>query len=281
MPGPGAVVGSGEDLALRALLGLILAGAIAGTAWKLRALAPTGVVAATAIGAACAGAGWDWAILLIAFFLTSTALGRVRRDRRAAATGRVVDKGGARDGLQVLANGGVFALAAIGYLVWPSPGWLAAGGGALASASSDTWATEIGSLAARRPIHVLTGQPVTPGTSGAITTLGTVASFGGALFIGLAAALFLWPSSVVIATVVGGFAGAFADTLLGATIQVRRWCDRCESGTEQAVHVCGSATRVAGGLRRIDNDVVNLLAVLVGAAIAFVLFAVLESRFTS
>ena len=281
MAGPGGVFGSGEDVALRALLGLVLAGAIAGSAWKLRALAPSGVVAATAVGAVCAAAGWDWAILLIAFFLTSTGLGRVRRDRRAAATGGVVAKGGARDARQVLANGGVFAAAAVGYLLWPSMGWLAAGAGALGSASSDTWATEIGSLSSRHPVHVLTGQRVAPGTSGAITSIGTVAAFGGALFIGLAAAALLWPSSVVFATVVGGFAGAFADTLLGATVQVRRWCDRCDSGTEQAVHVCGTATRVAGGVRPIDNDVVNLAAVLVGAAIAFVLFAVLESRFTS
>lgn len=281
MPGPGSVVGPAGDLAVRALLGMLVAAAIAGAAWRVRALAPSGAIAAILLGTICAAAGWDWAILLIAFFLSSTAIGRIGRERRAAATGAIVAKGGARDARQVLANGGVFGAAALGVLLSPSPEWLAVGAGALASASSDTWATEVGSLSSGRPMHVLTGQRVTPGTSGAVTALGTLASLGGALFVGLAASLLLWPSSVVVATIVGGFAGAFADTLLGATVQLRRWCDRCDSGTEQTVHVCGTATRVAGGIRWIDNDVVNLLSVLVGAAISLLVFVVLESRFTS
>ena len=269
------------DVALRTLLGALLAAVIAGAAWRARALTASGALASTVVGGLCAAAGWDWAVLLIAFFLTSTALGRFRRDRRMALTSAVVAKGGARDAWQVLANGGIFAAAAVGHIISPSPGWLAAGAGALAAASADTWATEIGSLAGGRPIHVFSGQRVTPGTSGAVSAVGTLASFGGALFIGLVATLFLWPSPVVIASVVGGFAGAFGDTLLGAAVQVRRWCDRCDSGTEQPVHVCGSATRVIGGIRSIDNDAVNLLSTTVGAAIAFLLLAVQGFRTTS
>ena len=262
-----------DGLALRALLGLVLAAGIAFLAWRTRALARSGAFAATIVGAVCAMAGWDWALLLIAFFLTSTAIGRIQRDRRAARTGRVVAKGGARDAGQVLANGGVFAAAALGYSLSPSPAWLAAGAGALASASSDTWATEIGSLSGTDPVHVITRQRVTPGTSGAITPVGMLAALAGSLFIGLVETLLLWPSSVVFATVVGGFAGSLADTALGAAVQVRRWCDRCDSATEQPMHVCGASTRIVGGVRWIDNDTVNLLSVIIGAAVALLLFA--------
>ena len=270
-----------DGLALRALLGLLLAAGISLLAWRTHALAPGGAVAATIVGAICATAGWDWAILLIAFFLTSTMIGRIQRERRVARTGRIVAKGGARDAGQVLANGGVFAAAALGYALSPSPAWLAAGAGALASASSDTWATEIGSLAEGDPVHVVTRQRVMSGTSGAVSGAGTLAALGGSLFIGLVAALLLWPSSVVIATVVGGFVGSLADTVLGAAVQVRRWCDRCDSATEQTLHVCGAATRVVGGVRWIDNDTVNLLSVLVGAAAALLLFAAQGFRFSS
>ena len=273
MPAADGLFAVSDGIATRALLGLVLAAAVAALALRAEALAASGAVAATLVGAASAAAGWDWAVLLITFFLGSTLLGRVRPQQRARRTGGVVAKGGARDARQVLANGGVFAAAALGYALAPSPGWLAAGAGALASASSDTWATEVGSLAPGEPLHVLSWQRVTPGTSGAVSALGTLAAVGGALFIGITALILLWPSSVVIATVVGGFTGALADTLLGAAVQVRRWCDRCQSGTEQALHVCGASTRVTGGVRWIDNDVVNLLSVIVGAATAFLLFA--------
>ena len=280
MTASGVVAGLGDGVMGRAVLGLILAAGIAAAAWKLHALTRAGAFAAVAVGGVCAAAGWSWATLLIAFFLSSTAIGRVGRERREALTAGMVAKGGARDATQVFANGGVFAASALGYLIAPSPAWLAAGAGALAAASSDTWGTEVGSLAGGRPVHVLTRQRVAPGTSGAVTLVGTVAAFGGALFVGVAAALLLWPSSVVVATVVGGFAGALADTWLGAVAQLRQWCDRCESPTEQTVHVCGTTTRVAGGVRWIDNDVVNLLSVIIGALVALTLFAVLESRFT-
>jgi hypothetical protein len=63
---------------------------------------------------------------------------RREKERR---TGGVVAKGGERDARQVLANGGLFTLAALGSLLAPSPLWEAAGAGAIAAATADTWAT--------------------------------------------------------------------------------------------------------------------------------------------
>ena len=271
---PADVANAVSDPLIRTIVGAVAAAAIAGLAWRARALTASGALAAVTLGAVCAAAGWSWAALLIAFFLTSTGLGHVGRDRRARRTGGIVAKGGARDARQVVANGGVFGLAALGWLVDPSPTWLAVGGGALAAAASDTWATEIGSLARGSPRHVITWQRVPPGTSGGVSLPGTLASIAGALLIAGLAAISGWPRSVILATVVGGIAGSAADSLIGGTLQVRRWCDQCESGTEQSVHRCGTRTRVAGGIPWVDNDMVNLSCVLVGAATAALLMAV-------
>jgi uncharacterized membrane protein len=77
-------------------------------------------------------------------------------------------------------------------------------------------------------------------------------------------------STPVLAVVLGGFLGAIADSVVGATLQDRRWCDTCQTSTERTVHGCGTATRHAGGLAAMDNDLVNLIATVAGAAIAAV-----------
>ena len=59
--------------------------------------------------------------------------------------------------------------------------------------------------------------------------------------------------------------------LLGASVQERRWCDACARATERRRHDCGTATRQVGGLAALDNDAVNLLATLAGAASATLL----------
>ena len=256
------------DIVVRGAVGAFVASAIAIAAHRARSLSTSGAIAAVVVGTVCAAAGTTWAAMIITFFASSTALGRIRADVRERRIGGVVAKGGARDAVQVLANGGVFTAAALGHLVHPSPLWLALGGGALAAAASDTWATEIGSLARQLPRNILTWRTVPPGTSGGVTTLGTLASVGGAAFLGAIAIIGGWPTRIVAALVLGGIAGALADSLLGASAQVRRWCDRCDAGTEQPVHLCGTATRVSGGVPWIDNDTVNLLCVVVGGLVA-------------
>ena len=55
---------------------------------------------------------------------------------------------------------------------------------------------------------------------------------------------------------------------IGATIQERRQCPACDRPTERGVHDCGTSTVHVGGLRGMDNDLVNLIATVVGAAVA-------------
>jgi uncharacterized protein (TIGR00297 family) len=225
------------------------------------------------VGAAAVSAGWGWGALLVLYFVSSTLLSHAGSAEKARRIGGIVAKGGARDAAQVLANGGVFALCALGTLGTDSAtahALAVAAAGALAAATADTWATEVGTLVGGTPRTLLTWRSVPPGTSGAISAPGTAAMLAGALFIALAArALAL--TDALLAVAVGGVAGAMADSLLGATLQERRWCDACGRGTERRVHDCGAPTRAAGGLAVVDNDAVNLLATLVGAAAAALL----------
>ena len=241
---------------------------MAAAAWRVRALAGSGAVAATMVGAVAVGAGWGWGALLVLYFVLSSALSRLGAEAKARRTGDVVAKGGARDALQVLANGLPFAAAAVAAMLAPDPRWALAGAGALAASAADTWATEVGTLLGGTPRSVIGGRPVPPGTSGAVSAAGSLAMVAGALVVALLARVLGWPPAVVPAALVGGVAGAVADTLLGATLQARRRCPRCDASTERIVHGCGTTTRPAGGLPWLDNDLVNLLASAVGGAVA-------------
>jgi uncharacterized protein (TIGR00297 family) len=256
---------------LRFLLGLALAGIIAAAARRLRSLTADGAVAATLIGGAAVSAGWGWGALLVAYFVASTLLSRTGRAEKEARTSSVVEKGGERDAVQVLANGALFAGAAVAMHWLPSARWLALGAGSLAASTADTWATEIGTLVGGTPRSILTGKRVAPGVSGAVSPIGTFASVSGAAFIALCALACGWPVSVARVVFVGGIAGSLFDSLLGATCQARRWCAACATETERGVHHCGTVTAPHRGLGWIDNDVVNFLSNACGGLLAALL----------
>ena len=252
------------------MTGGLLAIGISLLALRARSLTFTGALAAAVVGTLAMAAGWSWGILLISFFVTASALSRLGAQRKAELVGAVTEKAGQRDAIQVLSNGGVFAVSSLGYLLVPSPLWYATGIGALAASTADTWGTEVGTLLGGQPVSVISGRTVAPGTSGGVTLTGTLASLTGALFIGAGAALASLPVPFA-AIALGGIAGALADSLLGATLQVRRWCDLCATATERRVHSCATPTRHAGGLAGFDNDAVNAVSSGVGALVALLL----------
>lgn len=232
-------------------------------------LTSSGAVAATVVGAISAAASWGWAALLVAWFVASSALSRVGAGRKARRTQATLPPSGARTATQVWANGGVYAGAALGATILGHP-WLAAAAlGALAAAAADTWATEIGLLSGATPRSIIGGAPVEAGLSGGITWMGSLGGAAGALAVGLAAtALLVAMPAPLPAVVAAGVLGGLADSLLGATVQAKRHCARCDRWTERATHDCGVATDHRRGWRWMTNDTVNLLATLIGAAAA-------------
>ena len=179
-----------------------------------------GAAAALAVGLATVyGFGWRGLVMLLAFFVSGSLLTKGAERRRNAR--------------QVIANGGVAALAALaGGWVWFA--------GALAAATADTWATEIGSHSGTQPRLITTGKPVPAGTDGGMTLLGTTGGIAGAGLVAGLSSVFGHRGALAIA--VAGVVGMLVDSLLGATVQ--------------------------GKLRWMDNDAVNLAATLTGAACA-------------
>ena len=233
------------------------------TGWPLTR---DGVVAAGIFGIGCVAAGWQWVVVLLAFFVSATLLSHAGADRKRAKLEAITAKGNARDARQVLANGAVFGAAAIGSIIAPSTAWTVLGAAAIAASAADTWATEIGTLTSFNPRSILTLREVPPGTSGGITVPGMLAAVAGAVFIAAFAAFAGWPSEAGYAAIVGGLTGATVDSLLGAGLQSKRWCSQCGMETERTIHICGTETILAGGIAWLDNDGVNAISSLAGAA---------------
>jgi uncharacterized protein (TIGR00297 family) len=243
-----------------------LAAGVALVAWRLRALTVSGAVAATLVGWAHAtGGGVIGTAALLTFFATSTLLSRIGK-RRKEALG--FEKGGTRDAAQVLANGGVATLSAVGIGLWPGNAMLLATMlGALATANADTWATEIGSLWGRNPRRITDWKPARSGESGAVSAAGTAAALAGAFVLAAVGAVVTGDIRFLLTATIAGFAGALFDSLLGATVQSMRRCPSCDARTEAREH-CGVSTAHAGGIPWMNNDAVNACATLAGAILA-------------
>lgn len=258
-------------------MGFLLALVIASLAYAVRALDFSGAVAATALGALVFGlGGLDWALVLIAFFISSSLLSRLAKQRKSGLQA-VFSKGGRRDAGQVLANGGIAGAMVLLHALFPQVDVLwAAFVGALAAVNADTWATELGVLSRTPPCLITTGKPVERGTSGGISLIGTLAAAGGALFIGvIAGVLKQAESGLAVALIAGtaGLLGSLVDSLLGATVQAIYCCPVCGKLTERhPLHTCGAKTHLQRGLAWMNNDAVNVLCSLAGALAAAGLF---------
>ena len=266
----------------RATIGLAAAAAISLAARQVHALSPSGALAATAVGASVVtGFGIRGSAMMVAFFVSSTLLGRLPA---AAHLGQ--RRGRERDAVQVMANGGVPAVLAVMSSLTQARtrSLLITGfGGAVATATADTWATEIGSRSRARPRSIKTWRPVAPGASGGVTVAGLAASAVGAALIAKMASAPFAPTSRhastrLIPISLGGIVGSLADSMLGATVQEVRFCDACAVETEERVHRCGAQTRPTRGAPWCDNDVVNGLATAVGAMASILLEAAMPNR---
>jgi uncharacterized protein (TIGR00297 family) len=240
---------------------------------RIKGLSGSGTLAAIAAGAACVAAGWTWLTLLLVFYVSSTLLSYYRRDTKRSKTRDVVEKRGDRDIWQVAANGGVFTVLALAFAFRPEPAWYVAATGALAASTADTWSTEIGMLARQTPRSIVSFREVPAGTSGGITFAGLFGGAAGALFIGASALLLGWPRATLYASLIGGLGGSLVDSVLGATVQSRRWCATCNVQTEQNVHVCGTTTQPVGGISWLGNDLVNFFCSLSGALLGYLCLA--------
>lgn len=245
---------------MNGLIAALAAAGVAAIAWRLGALDGGGALAATAVGATVLGRGGLGAALVLAFFFVS-----------ASALSALPGGGGRsrRGARQVLANGSIAALAAA--LMPVSEAATLAFLGALAAATADTWATETGLRLGVAPRSILSFRRQPPGTSGAVTLPGTLGSVAGALAVGAAGGwLVAGPGGQAVpAVALAGLVGSVVDSALGAGLQAVYRCPVCGAAPEVARHAgCGERARRVSGLPGLDNDAVNWLATLAGAAVA-------------
>jgi len=237
-----------------------------------------GFLASATVGfAVMYGGGFSWFIIVAVFFSLGVAFTLYKygyKRRLGSAQG----KGGARNWPHILANGGLASIAAIWNI--KSPGTIPATVflGAISTSAADTVATELGLLSRSQPMLIThPSQQVTPGTSGGVTALGFVGATFASLVIGIMAlALGILPGPYVIlpVCVIGGVIGAVFDSLVGATVQRKGYCVVCLKPTEALKH-CGERTKATQGKWYIENNIVNVLSTIAGAAAAYATFLAL------
>jgi uncharacterized protein (TIGR00297 family) len=261
---------------LQFLLGSLLAVVISFAAFRAHSLSRSGAIGAFLEGTVIFGiGGLRWAVLLLAFFISSSLLTRLFGKRKAALE-EMFEKGGERDIGQVLANGGIATLFAGLSFFFPRDAWPWMGfAGSLAAVNADTWATELGVLNPTLPRTITDWKPVEKGTSGAISVYGTLAALAGAFLIAILGGVFGTPgrfwASLEILTV-AGLLGAFFDSLLGATVQAIYRCPKCNKETEKhPLHKCGTATIQVRGWKWLNNDLVNVGCATLGMVIGLIL----------
>lgn len=281
------------------LVGFSLSALIGILAYQRAALTRGGVLGAVLTGTAIfAFGGLIAGFLLVAFFVSSSLLSQYNA-RAKESVNEKFQKGARRDLGQALANGGWAAVIAIALGIARLNTFdpriqtilFAAFIGAVASATADTWATEIGVLSKSLPRMITTGRVVPAGTSGAVTLLGTCTAFIGAAFIGalvnVSTFFALWLNAasgsdliavsipigigIVITASVSGLLGSLFDSLLGATVQAIYFSEYDERQTEKKTDSQGNPTRRVRGLAWLGNDAVNFFASVFGSLVAAVL----------
>lgn len=259
---------------------------VAVVAYLRHSVTATGAVMGAGVGMVIylSGGGFYWSILM-AFFASSSVIGRMtgrrgtRAERRRQAES-IHAKGGRRDGVQVLANGGLAAIMAAAHAVSGRPIFMLGYAITMAAATADTWASEIGVLSSGDPVSILTLKPIPRGTSGGISPLGLAASTGGALFIGSWFAVGYvvvhgWNGmellSMVAAITGGGFLGSLLDSVLGATVQAQYWDETRSAHTERRHTAAGLPNRLVKGVHYLTNDAVNALSGALATATLFLI----------
>lgn len=157
--------------------------------------------------------------------------------------------------------------------------------GQFACCLGDTLASELGILSTSRPILITTLKPVPPGTNGAISVGGTLASVVGGCVVGLTlfASLVVenrvcradWmgilPSLVLWGTA-AGVLGSMLDSFLGATIQRTRYSvDSKRVLQDASVPRDKESVKVIGGLNLLTNNQVNLISSVATAVVVALL----------
>ena len=202
-----------------------------------------------------------------AIFFISFAAKRLRRKRGQA---KVSDS---RGFWQILINGGlgtafILLYGLTGREMFFVVSMISIGGCFIDSVSSD-----VGTPSAKKPYDIFRRRRVETGLSGGMSSLGTLSALVFSLLIGLYtvwAAGLKWHDVLTVAAFV--FLQSILDSALGSLVQVKYRCPICGAVTEKKCH-CGAETEYHSGVKRIDNNAVNLISSVIVTALAAAFYA--------
>ena len=183
-------------------------------------------------------AGVNWLLLIVLFLI----MGLLATKYSKSYKKELGEFEGTRTAKNVISNGIVaFLMAAFGGVYLPLVGGFI---GAIATATADTLASEIGVL--QQPRLITTLKKVPAGTDGGVSVLGTAAGIAGAGIIGVASwllGIMPYPFTALKIAIISGTVGCFMDSILGATLE---------------------------GDNGLTNEHVNLLATITGAVVGII-----------
>ncbi len=164
------------------------------------------------------GDRWPYLWLILVFFFVGNIVTKYRyskKERRSVAEGT-------RTWKNVFGNGGAATIFAIFYWLTGNEILLLAFIGAMATASGDTFATEVGQAHEKEPRLITNFKRVRVGTSGGVSVHGLIAALIGAGVISFVALILSQNLLTFVIGILAGFIGCNADSLFGATIERKR-----------------------------------------------------------
>lgn len=235
-------------------------------AFLLRWLTLDGAYAAIVSGTLILGlGGYSAAVVLLLFFISSSLISK-KFVLVIEETAHNYAEKVRRDGLQVWSNGFWFTFHFLLSFIFEEPLFVIAALGAIATATADTWATELGSKRFSSNTYLMNNlQKVEAGTDGGISIPGTLAAMAGSVMIALASIL-VFPLTMVniFPIFLAGFLGCLADSYFGATYQ------------REAYSLFIPLNDDGKGFSfTIDNNMVNWLATGIGSLLAIIIKLIL------
>jgi uncharacterized protein (TIGR00297 family) len=226
------------DFVSSVLISTFLTGVLSALAYRRNVLTWDGSLAAFVVGMIIGIFGDVTWLFLLLFFLLSSFLATRYRFALKQAMGVQEGVRGERRAANVLANGAALMAVAVASLVLRTQLPKVASGviflSALSVAGADTLASEIGVLS-RKTYLITNGKPVSPGTDGGVSLLGTLCALAAALYTsvvgwfvlsyaatsyGLIPSMPSSPAYLVIPLGIG-FLGCQIDSVIGATLERR------------------------------------------------------------
>ena len=241
---------------VKLMLHLILMITILYLSCKVGSLSPSGFSGASIMGCLLILFGIPFHFILLAsFFILSSCLNILIKKLI-----NLKARNSRRNIVQVICNGGIpLFICIVGYF-HPSPIFNYLFAASVATAMSDTWATEFGKLSKVKPVAIASFKTVSHGLSGGITFVGTIGSVIGSCIIGLLTYHFISIEKYLIfGIILCGVLGSIMDSILGDKLQ-----GKYKTVSGKIIENSKGGSIIISGYSLINNDFVNLIATTSG-----------------